>query len=177
MINIRLLTSELRRELKAPLGLLIQGSYKQTVEELKKIIGETKPVKIVAVGDRVSENIIRNGILLNVAIVDSKVMRKPVTPIIFEAEKTLNVSNPAGTLTDEAFQAINEAVSLNVQVKVQVDGEEDLLTLAAVLSAPVGSIVVYGQPRKGIVVVFVTEDSKKKIRDIVDRMENEDSKG
>jgi len=32
--------------------------------------------------------------------------------------------------------------------------------------------VVYGQPRKGIVVVSVTEDSKKKIMDIVNRMEN-----
>ena len=177
MINIRLLTSELRRELKAPLGLLIQGSYKQTVEELKKIINETKPVKIVAVGDRVSENVIRSGILPNVAIVDSKVMRKPVAPIIFEAEKTFNVSNPAGTLTEEACRAIDEAVNFNGQVKVQVDGEEDLLTLAAVLSAPVGSIVVYGQPRKGIVVVFVTEDSKKKIMDIVNRMEGKDSKG
>lgn len=177
MINIRLLTSELRNELKAPLGLLVQGSSKRTMEKLKKIIEKTRPAKIIAVGDKVSENIIKSGVLPDVTIVDSKIMRKPVAPLKFEAEKTFNVSNPAGTLTKEACQAIDEAVNLTSRVKVQVNGEEDLLTLAAVLSAPNGSLVVYGQPKKGIVVVSVNEDSKKKFKDIVDRMECDDSKG
>ncbi len=41
-----------------------------------------------------------------------------------------------------------------------VDGEEDLLTLVAVLYAPENALVVYGQPNQGIVVVRVT--SKKR---------------
>jgi uncharacterized protein (UPF0218 family) len=177
VITIRLLTLELRRELKAPLGLLIEGSSEQTIEKLEKIIDETKPSKIIAVGDKVSENIIRSGVLLDVAIVDSRVMRKPVAPLEFEAEKTLNVINPAGTLTEEACQAVDEAVNLTGRVKVQVTGEEDLLTLAAVLSAPNGSIVVYGQPRRGIVIVLVNADSKRRFREIVSRMEYKVSKG
>jgi uncharacterized protein (UPF0218 family) len=177
VINIRFLTLELRRELKAPLGLLIQGSSELTMEKLKKIIDKTKPAKIIAVGDKVSGNIIRSGMSFDVAIVDSKIMRKHVTPLKFEAEKTFNVNNPAGTLTDEACQAIDEAVNLKSRVKVQVNGEEDLLTLAAVLSAPNGSLVVYGQPGKGIVVVSVSDDSKRRFREIVDRMECKDSKG
>jgi uncharacterized protein (UPF0218 family) len=177
VINIRFLTSELRRELKAPLGLLIQGSSKQTMEKLKKIIGKTKPAKIIAVGDRVSASILNSNIALNVAIVDSRIMRKPIVPLKFEAEKTFSVNNPAGTLTDEACQTIDEAVNLSSQVKVQVNGEEDLLTLAAVLSAPNGSLVVYGQPGKGIVVLSVSDELKRRFRDIVDRMECRDSKG
>ena len=177
MINIRLITSDLRTELKAPLGLLVQGSFKRTMERLKKIVNETKPAKIIAVGDRVSENLIKSGLLPDTVIVDNKIMRKSVEPLKFDAEKTFNVINPAGTITDEAYQTVGKAVNFPGRTKVLVDGEEDLLTLAAVLSAPDGSIVVYGQPRTGIVIVSVSEDTKKKFRKIVDRMEYKDSKG
>ncbi len=177
MIDIRLITSELRTELKAPLGLLVQGSFKRTMERLKQIVDETKPAKIIAVGDRISGNLIKSGLLPDVAIVDSKIMRKSVAPLKFDAEKTFNVINLAGTITDEAYQTVGKAVNFAGRTKVLVDGEEDLLTLAAVLSAPDGSIVVYGQPRTGIVIVSVSEDSKRRFLEIVDRMEYKDSKG
>jgi len=176
VISIRLLTSELRTELKAPLGLLIRGSSKRTMEKLKEIVDEPKPAKIIAVGDRVSGNLVKSGLPPDVAIVDNRIMRKPTAPVEFDAEKTFNVGNPAGTITDEAYRTVEEAVSSAGRVKVLVDGEEDLLTLVAVLSAPIGSIVVYGQPREGIVVVHVTEDSKKKVGGIVDRMGRQNSK-
>jgi uncharacterized protein (UPF0218 family) len=54
---------------------------------------------------------------------------------------------------------------------VMVDGEEDLLTLVAVLSAPEHALVVYGQPHRGIVVVKVTEETRERMRRIVDAME------
>jgi hypothetical protein len=54
---------------------------------------------------------------------------------------------------------------------VVVDGEEDLLTLVAVLHAPEKSLVVYGQPQEGIVVVRVTKQKKEMIRRIVEAME------
>ena len=147
------------------------------MEKLKKIVDETKPAKIIAVGDKVSENLIKSGLLPDTVIVDNKIMRKSVEPLKFDAEKTFNVINPAGTITDEAYQTVGKAVNFAGRTKVLVDGEEDLLTLVAVLSAPEGSIVVYGQPRTGIVVVSVSEDSKIKFRKIVDRMEYKDSKG
>ena len=155
--------------MKAPLGLLIRGSFKDTTKKLKKLVEEKKPVKLISVGDKVSRNIIENGIYLDLAIIDNKVMRKPITPIKFEA-KPYQVRNPPGILTDEAWKVTSEAINHKKQAKVQVKGEEDLLTLVAVLSAPNGSIVVYGQPRKGIVVINVTEESKKKMRQIVDKM-------
>jgi uncharacterized protein (UPF0218 family) len=146
------------------------------MEKLKEIVEETKPAKIIAVGDRVTGNLAKSGLPPDVAIVDNKIMRKPVAPVEVDAEKTFNVGNPAGTITDEAYRAVEEAVGSAGRVKVLVDGEEDLLTLVAVLSAHVGSVVVYGQPREGVVVVHVTEDSKRKIAGIVNRMERQNSK-
>jgi uncharacterized protein (UPF0218 family) len=124
VIEIRLLTPSLRKELKAPLGLLIQGSFRQTMGKLRRIIEESKPVKIIAVGDRVSENMLKSGLRLDLAIVDSKVMRKPIKPLKFSVNRTLHVSNPAGTLTNEAFQTMEEALSLEGRVRVLVVVQE-----------------------------------------------------
>jgi uncharacterized protein (UPF0218 family) len=139
--------------------------------KLGRLIEESKPAKIVAVGDRVSGNILKSGLRLDLAIVDNKVRRKPIKPLKISVDRTLHVSNPAGTLTDEACQAIKKAVSQKGRVKVSVEGEEDLLALAAVQAAPEGSLVVYGQPKRGIVIIFVTDDSKKRVQAIIDRME------
>ena len=51
-----------------------------------------------------------------------------------------------------------------------VDGEEDLLTIVAVLLAPYGSMVMYGQPKQGVVVLEVKEEVKKRFREIIGRM-------
>ena len=41
-----------------------------------------------------------------------------------------------------------------------VEGEEDLLTLPVIKFAPLGALVVYGQPYVGMVLVMVTERTK-----------------
>ena len=87
------------------------------------------------------------------------------------AYQTLHLKNPPGTITDEAWFVIKEALSGKGLTKVLVDGEEDLLTLVAVLSAPKNSFVVYGQPHKGIVIIKVTEETRKKMRYILESME------
>ena len=59
------------------------------------------------------------------------------------------MNNPQGTITKEAVAAIKEAIDKNEHTHIVVDGEEDLLTLIAVLYAPENSFVVYGQPHTG----------------------------
>ncbi|MGQ9459699.1 MAG: GTP-dependent dephospho-CoA kinase family protein [Candidatus Bathyarchaeaceae archaeon] len=171
MIEIRRLTPKLREELKSPLGLLIQGSFNETMKKLKELIKKEKPSKIISVGDSVSESMTRHGISPQVLIVDNKVMREPIHPIAVDADQTLHLKNPAGTLAEEAWTVIKEALKGKRQTRVLVDGEEDLLTLVAVLCAPENSLVVYGQPREGIVVVKVTEKTREMVRRIVDSME------
>ena len=71
------------------------------------------------------------------------------------------MNNPQGTITQEAIFAIKEALERNEHTHIVVDGEEDLLTLIAVLYAPENAFVVYGQPYSGIVVVKVSRLRKK----------------
>jgi len=171
VIKIRRLTPTLREELKAPLGLLIQGSFDETMKTLKELIEKEKPSKIISVGDAVSDSMMRHGVSPQVLIVDNKVMREPIRPIAVDADQTLHVKNPAGTLTEEAWAVIKEALRGKRRTRVLVDGEEDLLTLVAVLCAPENSLVIYGQPHEGIVVVKVTEKTRETARRIVDSME------
>lgn len=171
MIKIRRLTPTLREELKTPLGLLIQGSSDETMKTLKALIEKERPSKIISVGDAVSDSMMRHGVSPQVLIVDNKVMRQPIQPIAVDADQTLHVKNPAGTLAEETWAVIKEALRGKRRTRVLVDGEEDLLTLVAVLCAPENSVVVYGQPREGIVVVKVTEKTREMVRRIVDSME------
>lgn len=173
MIRFLRLTPHLRKKLKAPLGLLIEGSSEETMKELKKMIEEEKPSRIVAVGDVVSANMMKYGIFPQVFIVDNKVMREPVAPIRANANETIYVRNPAGTLTEEAREGVRRALDKGGHlIRVMVDGEEDLLTLAVVVHAPENSLVVYGQPHEGVVAVIATKEKKDEVRKIIEAMDS-----
>jgi len=173
VINIRYLTPQLRKKLKKPLGTLFCGSLEETMAMVKTLIEEKKPAKIVTVGDRVSQDLFNHNMLPTVLIVDDKIMRKEIPPISATAEKAINVTNPPGTITEEAWSAIEKAMESYQRTKIIVDGEEDLLTLVAILTAPDGSLVLYGQPHEGVVVVKATAEMKRKIREIVDAMKSD----
>ncbi len=165
------LTPELRKKLKQPIGTLIRGSFNETMKKLKDLVEKENPPMIISVGDSVSKNLTKNNMFLKLSIVDNKVMRKRIQPIALAADETLYVKNPPATITEEALTTIQEALEHNRCVKIVVDGEEDLLTLAAVLYAPENSFVVYGQPLEGIVVVKVTKQKKKEVTDVLKAME------
>jgi len=168
--GLRFLTDTLRNELKKPQGLLIEGPFKDTMKNLKKIINKEKPSTIISVGDIVSKQMIKHGLFPNVLIVDNKTMRKPIPPVVVETDQTFYAINPPGTITKEAWDVIKQAMEHVGRTKVIIEGEEDLLTLVTVISAPEHSIVIYGQPEKGIVVVKVNKETREKMRRIVDRM-------
>jgi uncharacterized protein (UPF0218 family) len=170
-IKTRRLTLTLRRKLKSPVGLLILGSQDEAMERLKKMIEEARPPMVVSVGDVVSRSMIQSNISPQVLIVDNRVMREPITPIPVDVDQTLHVKNPPGNLTEEVWPTMKRAIQPNRRTRVLVDGEEDLLTLAAVLCSPIGSLVVYGQPHKGIVVIKVTELIKETVSGLVKAME------
>jgi len=150
---------------------LIEGPFEETMERLKELVEKDKPSKIVSIGDIVTQHMIERGISLDVLVVDNKTMRKPIQPIVVDVDQTLYAENPAGAITNEAWDTIKQAIAQDKRVRVMVNGEEDLLTIAAVLSAPEDAFVVYGQPHAGIVVVKVTEEARRKMQRIVDSME------
>ena len=165
------LTPELRQKLKEPIGTLIRGSFVETMKCLKKMVKEEDPPIIVSVGDTVSRNLVKNDLSPHLAIVDNICMRRDVKePAQLTAEKTIRVKNPQATITSEAIEAIQDALSSNTRVKIVVDGEEDLLALIAVLYAPEDSFILYGQPYEGIVVVKVSPEKKAEVAGILKEM-------
>ena len=166
------LTPELRRSLNRPLGVLIQGSFSETIRKFKDVVEKEEPPKIVSVGDTVSKNLVKNNILPQLSIVDNRVMRKSIKPVALGADETVTVENPPGTITEEALTAIQEAMESSRRVKIVVDGEEDLLTLIAVSHAPEDFFIVYGQPREGVVVVKATREKKAEMAEILKAMES-----
>jgi len=138
--------------------------------KLKKMMEEARPSMVISVGDMVSRSMLQSSISPQVLIIDNKIMREPITPISIDVDRTLHVKNPPGTLTEEVWPTMEKAIQPNRRTRVLVEGEEDLLTLAAVLCAPLGSLVVYGQPHEGIVVIEVTKLMKETVRGFLESM-------
>jgi len=163
----------LRKELKKPLGVLVKGTPRETMWHLRRFVEERKPKILISVGDFTSRNIIEAGLPLKVAVIDNKVMRTDIEPWFPSGWKKFHVENPPATIEVGIWDVLEEAISLNRGAVVIVEGEEDLLTLPVIVLAPTSSVVVYGQPREGIVIVEVTEERKRWSLDFLGKMEKE----
>lgn len=151
--------------MKRPLGKLFTTTA-AAVEHIKKM----RPVKLFAVGDTVVAELLGAGLKPDLIVVDFKVKRAPAddeTRRAIEAYEihTVRVRNPAGTLTPELYNIFE---TIKIPAKIIVDGEDDLATLPAVLTAPIGSIVAYGQPNEGMVLVEVDDQKKREFRRLFD---------
>ncbi len=176
------ISNELRNKLKKPLGKLIRGNSQdlhEIADILKEAVGKTNAGMISTVGDEVTKLCNRIGIPINLAIIDYKVRREKkynsISDLGFRstfargtlAKGLVTVRNPAGHITKELVNAVKDAylgiIKDGRQRIIEVDGEEDLAGIPAVLLAPLGTVVLYGQPGEGVVVVEVTEEKKQKL--------------
>jgi len=164
------ITPELLKKFREPFGVLLRGRFSETMKQLNAIVEREKPPTVVSVGDTVSKNLHEHGITPQLSITDDRSLRRRVKPAVFSAKKVFHVRNPQGTITGEAMTAVQEALRANEDVHIIVDGEEDLLTLIAVLYAPDDALVVYGQPHEGIVVVKATTQKKMEARELLEAM-------
>jgi uncharacterized protein (UPF0218 family)/oligoribonuclease NrnB/cAMP/cGMP phosphodiesterase (DHH superfamily) len=148
---------EIREFLKKPIAKVISES-----EFVKKA-----PQNLITVGDVVSKTALDNNLKPEIIIFDNKVKRKPVDSELTKHLKkyctlSFKCKNPAGVLSLDAWETIRNALSSKSPARIEVVGEEDLLTLAVLFLAPVGYFVAYGQPDKGIVLLEVTDKLKQK---------------
>lgn len=125
---------------------------------------------IICIGDETSRELLKLGIKPKICIYDCKIMRKeiPIPEEIknFNAEE-IEVRNPAGEITEELYNAIEKSLKSNSNVKIHVIGEEDLAALVVISLAPLNSLVLYGQPKKGIAFIEVDEKIKKRVSKIL----------
>jgi uncharacterized protein (UPF0218 family) len=164
------LTPELRVKLKTPFGSLIEGTPDQTMAKMKEIAEKAHAPKIISVGDVVSRNLHQYNIHPQLTIIDNVSLRDQAMPEEAAIDKTVYVDNPQGTITKEAIAAIKKALESGEHTHIIVKGEEDLLTLIAVLYAPENAFVVYGQPHSGIVAIKVSHKSKAQAQEFLNAM-------
>lgn len=167
------LTEAQRQLLRKPLGQLVTGTPSECNTTLKRVQETERPRRLILVGDTVSRNAIESGIKPDVIIIDHKEQRGQAVEFTFEKSRIFRTRNEPGTIDLLAWGAITEAIEKGDSA-VLVDGEEDLLALVAVIVAPDGSLVVYGQPREGVVLVRASGEKKNEIRKIIDNMNRAD---
>jgi hypothetical protein len=154
------LPEEHRKLFKEPFGELYQS-----IEEIIPLISHGT---VYAVGDVVTHNLHKNGITPAIAVIDGYTMRSPCNHMPSHRGECICVKNPAGTLTDELISALTYAV-LHPPVTINVDGEEDLAVIPLILAAPIGAIVLYGQPHKGVVMRTVNREAQQIAQNLFDR--------
>ncbi len=164
------MTEAQRGLLKKPLGELVKGTPAECSRRLKEVVAKEKPPRLVLVGDAVARNAFQTGMKPDVIVIDRMEKRGKAVEIGYTAENVYRAKNVAGTITSQAWQIVEEAVRKGDSI-VNVEGEEDLLTLVAVFSSPEGSLVVYGQPDEGIVLVRVSATKKEEISKIIEQMD------
>lgn len=168
------ITDYLRQVLKKPLGTLIEGSPDEAMKVVKKYVKETKPPMLVSIGDIVSRNLLKANIKLNVFIIDGKTLRTSKETIGRSGYHVLHLKNPAAQIVTEAWEILKKAYSLKQLVEIIVEGEEDLLTLPAVIIAPNDSLVFYGQPPiagpSGVVMIKVNVEKKEEFQEYINQM-------
>jgi uncharacterized protein (UPF0218 family) len=149
--------------------VLLRAPVSENVVALGRLLKIEDPPMWASVGDYVTVNILMAGLHPDIAVVDHRVMREDVEP--FDLGDSVDVANPPGTLSVEAQRTLSEAISFNKRLGVVVEGEEDLLVLPLMAWMPVGSVVVYGQPREGMVVVTLTEERRRWAKEFMNTME------
>jgi len=162
------LPDDLRDQLKNPLGTLINDDDPNKENIIKKISAESV---IITVGDRTTENMLQLGLKPQIQIIDGLEKRSQrIVPADDAVNTKLSCRNPPGEITEESVQVIQKAFSCEPPVRITVDGEEDLLVIPVCIHAPENSIVMYGQPNEGLVIVTITPEIRAKVQKILDVM-------
>jgi uncharacterized protein (UPF0218 family) len=143
--------------LKRPFGTLVVEK-EITKQKIVSMLEDAK--KIITVGDATTERIVSFGITPDIAVTDGVERRSLRDHSINYHAKEIYCTNPAGMISDEAMEVLQKALESSAPIRIKVQGEEDLLALPLFARAPKGSVVLYGQPLEGIVLVKITEEKQ-----------------
>ncbi len=161
------LPNSLRDQLKTPLGILLPIGQDNKENIQKYLLDESY---IITVGDRTTEKMIEYGIIPSLQIIDGFEKRKQREfPKLGNASE-LMIDNPAAEITLQSIEIIKKAFEMTPPIRLTVNGEEDLLVLPVCIHAPKNSVVLYGQPNKGLVLVEITAEIRNKAQTLLDMM-------
>jgi hypothetical protein len=165
------LPAKLRERLKQPFGTLLRGKHPETTRKAKEMILKEMPPKLVAVGDVVAKSLIEVGLIPDICIIDGKTLRSVNENVNVPNSVKMKTQNPAAMISAGIWNTLKKAYDSDVPIELFVEGEEDLLTMPAILLAPDKSFVIYGQPKQGLVIVEVNDNKRKEVKEILNQME------
>ncbi len=154
--------------MKIPLGILLPENQTDK-NNIEKYLSEN--LYIISVGDRTTEKMIDFGLIPSLQIIDGLEKREKREPPKLEHATELIVDNPAAEITPQSIEIIKKAFTLQSPVRIFVNGEEDLLVLPVCIHAPENSVVLYGQPNEGLVIVRITPEIRNKVQGLLELME------
>lgn len=162
------LPKNLRDQLKFPIGTLLPNAQVTKENILKHVPAESF---LITVGDATTEKMLQFGIVPSLQIIDSQEKRsKREPPPDKQVTTSLDCVNPAGEITLQCIEIIKKSFTSPPPVRIIVNGEEDLLVIPVCIHAPQNSIVMYGQPDEGLVIVQINDSIRKKTQLILDSM-------
>ena len=161
------LPDSLRDQLKIPLGVLLPIGQ-DNKRNIQKYLSDDSFV--ITVGDRTTEKMIDFDLTPSLQIIDGfeKRIKRDIVKLGDAFE--LQIDNPAAEITLQSIEIIKKAFTMNPPIRLTVNGEEDLLVLPVCIHAPKNSVVLYGQPNKGLVLVQITAEIRNKAQALLDLM-------
>lgn len=167
-----MLPHSLRSAFKDPFGKIISGSAIQTSMQQHAKQG------FICVGDKTTKTARELGILPRLSVIDLQVERKPFGTIDqFQFPKDVvihTVQSGPGYISQGVItfcKGYFASKTNNQSTVLLIDGEDDLVTLAVIVNAPLQTIVYYGQPQKGIVEVVITQEIKDRCLHLLNQFE------
>lgn len=167
------LPQNLRSELRKPVGAVITD-----MEKIKKNISAMlKDSLLISVGDIVTKSLRDINCIPDIEIIDFKTRRSSIDDkLINQYKKTgqkIYVNEP-GYITkevvDACLKAVNDSIINRKKASIIIEGEEDLLTLPAILLAPLHSYVYYGQfDLNAVIEVEITEQKKQLVSGLLEK--------
>ena len=175
------LSENVENQLKEPFGHLVNGSEKNpkiAISEAYSLIGKI-PYPLISVGDVTTLSLQNIGVIPDIAVIDGMTKREnwPEADQIDQSRfhSILHCTSPPGKLTNSLFEACKSSIvtwkKLGHKCLIIVDGEEDLAPLVLHPLCPIGSVILYGQPGKGVVIRWCDEQSKERCRNLLAQFE------
>ena len=161
------LPDSLRDQLKIPLGILLPIGQ-DNKRNIQKYLSDNS--YIITVGDRTTEKLIDFDLIPSLQIIDGLEKRIKRDIIKLGDAFELKIDNPAAEITLQSIEIIKKAFTMNSPIRLTVNGEEDLLVLPVCIHAPENSVILYGQPHKGLVLVEITTEIRNKAQALLDLM-------
>lgn len=153
-----------RLKLKKPLGKLYKNDQKhQLIPVLKRSVN-------IAIGDATCSFCHNEKIPVRSFIFDQYEQRKKLENSIRShliSTDVIETENKKGSIAKNIYSTIIKAYQKHQHL--QIIGEEDLLVIPAILALPLGTIIIYGQPNQGLVLVKISIKAKNNIKGIITR--------